>query len=71
MESASRILQRLYSLPTSSPDFIRDLHFLIQRDNEEEYLTNLEKPELTRLLDLLDNVRASPSTFRRFLDRLL
>ena len=71
MGSTSRILERLYTLHTSSPDFIRYLHFLIQHDDEEEYLTSLEEPELTRLLDILDKVRASPSTFRRFRDRHL
>ena len=71
MENTSRILQHLYSLHTSSPDFIRYLNSLIQSDNEEGYLTSLEEPELTRLLDLLDKVRAAPSTFRRFRDRLL
>ena len=71
MRNTSRILQRLYSLHTSSLDFIRYLHFLIQYDKEEEYLTNLQEPELTRLLDFLDKVRVFPSTFRRFRDRLL
>ena len=71
MGGTSRILQRLYSLHTSSPDFIRYLHLLIQRDEEERYLTNLKEPKLTRLLDFLDKVRAVPSTFRRFRDRYL
>ena len=64
MGNTSRILRRLYSLHTSSPDFMRYLHFLIQQldqDKEEQYLTNLKEPELTRLLDFLDKVRAAPS----------
>ena len=60
MGNTSRILQRLYSLHTSSPDFMRYLHFLIQHDKEEQYLTDLKEPELTRLLDLLNKVRAAP-----------
>ena len=65
MESASQILERLYSLPTSSLDFRHTLHSLIQVDKEEWYLTRLKEPELMRLLDLLEKVRAVPSTFRR------
>ena len=71
MENASRTLQRLYSLETSSSDFIRYLRHLIQVDQEEEYLTKLEDPELTRLVDFLDKVRTAPSTFRQLQDRLL
>ena len=64
MGNTSRILQHLYSLDGSSPDFLRHLHCLIQYDEEERYLTNLKGPELMRLLDLLDKVRATvPSTF--------
>ena len=67
MGNASRILQHLYSLDNPSPDFLRHLlHCLIKHDEEEEYLTNLKEPELTRMLDFLDKVRAVPSTFRRF-----
>ena len=66
MGNTSRTLQRLYSLSTSSPNFLCYLRGLIQYDKEEQYLTNLKKPELTRLLDFLDKVRAVPSTFRRF-----
>ena len=71
MGNTSRILQRLYSLDASSPNFIRHLHCLIDYDEEERYLTNLEESELTRLLDFLDKVRTVPSTFRQFQDRLL
>ena len=66
MGNTSRIFQRLYSLDTSSPDFLCYLRGLIQYDKEEQYLTNLEEPGITRLLDFLDKVRAVPSTFRRF-----
>ena len=71
MGNTSRILQRLYSLHTSSPNFIRYLRVLIQHDEEEQYLASLKEPELTQLLDFLDKVRAVPSTFRQFGDRLL
>ena len=60
MGKTSRILQHLYSLAASSPDFVRYLHCLIRYDEEEQYLTNLEEPELTRLLDFLDKVRVFP-----------
>ena len=69
MGNTSRILQRLYSLePSDSPDFIRHLHFLIQHDEEEQYLTNLKEPELTRLLDFLDKVRVVTTILHRFRD---
>ena len=66
MGNTSRILQCLYSLDTSSSDFLCYLSGLIQYDKEEQYLTNLKEAELTQLLDFLDKVRAVPSTFRRF-----
>ena len=66
MGNTSRILRRLYSLDASTPDFIRHLHCLIRYDNEERYLSNLNKPELTQLLDFFDKVRAAPPTFHRF-----
>ena len=71
MGNASKILQRLYSLDTSSPNFLRYFHCLIQHDEEEQYLTNLKEPELTRLLDFLDKVRAVPLIFRWLPDRTL
>ena len=55
--NTAKTLRRLYSLRTSSLDFIHTLHSLIQFDEEEEYLTSLKKPELKRLLDFLDKVR--------------
>jgi hypothetical protein len=61
--SAPWILRRLYSLDTSSLDFSRHLYSLIRHDEKEQYLSSLQGPELTRLVDLLDEVRALPSTF--------
>ena len=66
MGATSRILQRLYSLDTSSPDFLRHLYCLIQYDDKEKYLTNMKEPELTRLLDFLDRVRAVFAFLCRF-----
>ena len=62
--STSRILQHLYSLGTSSQNFPRYLYCLIQRDEEDEYLSSLQGSELARLVDFLDEVRALPSVFR-------
>jgi len=62
--SASQVLQRLYSLDTSSPNLPRYLHRLIQHDKEEQYLSSLQGLELDRLVDFLDQVRALSSTFR-------
>ena len=50
------ILHRLYTLDTSSPDFLRNIHSLTRHDEEEQYLTNLRGPELTRLVNFLDEV---------------
>ena len=55
------ILYRLYTLNTSSADFLRYFHSLILRDDVEEYLTSLQGPELARLVDFLDKVRTLPS----------
>jgi len=55
--SASQVLQRLYSLDTSSPDFSRLLYGLIRQDEGETYSFSLEGSELARLVDLLDEVR--------------
>ena len=60
----SQILQHLYSLDASSPEIPRLLDGLIRRDEEEQYLSSLRGPELTRLVDFLDKVRALPSAFR-------
>jgi len=64
--STSRILQRLYSLDTSSPDFLRYLYCLIQYDEKEQYLTSLQGSELARLVNFLDKVRSVPSAFHQF-----
>ena len=54
--STSQVLQHLYSLDTSSPDFPRYLYCLIQHDEEEQYLSSLEGLELIRLVNFLDDV---------------
>lgn len=54
--STSRVLQCLYSLDTSSPDFLRYLYCLIQND-EEQHLVSLQGPDLAQLVDFLDQVR--------------
>ena len=58
--STSQALQHLYSLNISSPTLSRSLYCLIQRDEEDQYLSNLQGSELGRLVDFLDDVR----TFR-------
>ena len=64
--STSLILQRLYPLDASSPDFLRHIYCLIQYDEKEQYLTSLQGSELTRLVDFLDKVHAVPSAFHQF-----
>ena len=54
------ILYRLYTLNTSSADFLRYLHSLIRRDDVEQYLTSLQGPQLARLVEFLDKVRTLP-----------
>lgn len=68
--STSEILQRLYSLNTSSPDFLRVLYGLIRHDEEEQYSSSLKEEELARLVDFLDDVRPFPSTFRHVVNRI-
>ena len=55
--SIAQVLQHLYSLDTTSPDFMCYLYCLIQSDEEEQYLSSLQGSELTRLVDFLDEVR--------------
>ena len=69
--STSLILNRLYSLDSSSLDFSRHLFCLIQHDEEDQYLTNLQGPELARLVDFLDEVRTLSSTFCLIANRTL
>lgn len=57
----SQVLQHLYSLDTSSPDFLRYLYCLIHNDEEDQHLTSLRGLELTRLVNFLDDVGAFPS----------
>ena len=40
--STSQVLQHLYSLDISSQDLSRYLYWLIQRDEEEQYLVSLQ-----------------------------
>ena len=54
--STSQVLQYLYSLDTSSPDFLRCLYCFILDDKGEQYSTNLQGSELARLVDFLDEV---------------
>ena len=60
------ILQHLYSLDTSSPDFLHHLYCLIQYDEEQQWLTSLQGFELAQVVDFLDKVRAVPSAFHQF-----
>ena len=62
--SAPQLLQHLYLINTSSPDFSRLLYGLIRQDEEEQYLSSLKGPELARLVDFLDNVRTLPLAVR-------
>ena len=62
--SATWNLHCLYSLGPSSPDFLRRLYSLIRYDEEERYLSSLQGPELTRLLDFLDRVSTLLPSFR-------
>ena len=61
--STSWILHRIYSLDTSSLDFSRHLYSLIWHDEEDQYLTSLQGPQLAQLVDFLNEVRALPSAF--------
>lgn len=61
--STSQVLRHLYTLDTSSPDFLRYLYRLIQVDKEEQYLINVRGVELSLLVDFLDGVRTLPSAF--------
>ena len=63
---ASGILQRIYSLDASSPDFLHRLYCLVHYDEVDQCLTSLQGSELARLVDFLDKVRAVLSTFHQF-----
>jgi len=52
------VLYHLYSLDPSSLDFLRNLRSLIRHDEQDQSLTSLQGPELARLVDFLDQVRA-------------
>ena len=68
--STSRILQRLYSLDTSSPDFLRHLFCLIQHDEKEHYLTSLQGSSLAQLVNFLDGVRTILSASPQLTERI-
>lgn len=61
---ASQVLQQLYALEPSSPDFLRVLYALIKSDEDEQYSSTLEGAELTQLVNFLDKVRHLPSALR-------
>ena len=63
-------LRCLYSLDTSSPDFLRRLYSLFHHDEDEKYLSNLQGSELARLVDFLDQVRTHPFAFHQLRNRL-
>ena len=69
--TTSQVLQYLYSLDTSSPNLSRSLYCLIQRDEQDQYLSSLRGSELDRLVDFLDEVRAFCSIFRPVTERIL
>jgi len=69
--STSQVLQHLYSLDTTSQNLPRYLFCLIQRDEEEQYLSGLQGSELRRLVDFLDKVRALPSVFLTVTEQIL
>ena len=50
-------LHHLYSLDSSSPDFLRRLYSLLRYDEDDRYLSSIQGSELVRLLDFLDQVR--------------
>lgn len=68
---ASQVLQQLYSLEPSSPDFLRVLYGLIRHDEDEQYSSSLKGSELSRLVDFLDSVRPLSSVFHPILKRSL
>ena len=55
------ILYRLYKLDISSAAFLPYLRSLIRYDGREQYLANIQGPELDRLVNFLDEVRTLPS----------
>jgi len=68
--SAAQLLQHLYSLDTSSPGISRLIYGLIRHDEEEQYLSSLQGPELARLIDFLDGVRTLLPTFRSYYETI-
>ena len=54
--SASQTLQRLYSLDSSSAEFLRALYAFIRLDESGEYSLSLQQSESVRLVNFLDGV---------------
>jgi len=54
--STPHVFQYLYSLDTSSPDFLRYLYYFILDDEGERYSSNLQGLDLARLVDFLNEV---------------
>ena len=61
--SASTALHKLYSLDTTSPEFLRGLYAFVRSDEDGKHSADLNGVELTRLVDFLDNVRPFSSDF--------
>jgi len=52
----SQVLQHLYTLENSSPEFLRALYTFIRLDEKGEYSLNLQQSESARLVNFLDGV---------------
>ena len=68
--SASQALQRLYSLDTSSSEFLRALYKFTRLDENGECSFNLRQAESGRLVDFLDGVGITKSLCNLFRLRL-
>jgi len=67
----SQVLQYLYSLDTSSPDFLRCLYCFILDDEGEQYSSNLQGSELARLVNFLDEVCSLRPDFQPVMKHIL
>ncbi|KAF9779787.1 kinase-like domain-containing protein [Thelephora terrestris] len=69
-----QILQQLYSLGPSSPDFLRVIWAFIHSDKDEQYSSGLQGEELIRLVNFLDtaicSIPTSDDVFRRCVRKL-
>ena len=54
--STPQVLQLLYALDKSSPEFVRLLYTFIRLDEKGEYSLNLQRSESASLVDFLDEV---------------